>query len=111
MQDDAAAVDGLVFVHQGSMAISTTTELCQAMLEITTSLLYPYIPPVFRIVECVCKVQALPVALSAATLACIEADVNVNAPKDTTEDAIQAQLHALSCMLGDAAIDLRSWKR
>jgi hypothetical protein len=108
MQEDASGVDALVFVHRGSAVISASAELCQATLEVTSSLMYPYIPPVFRVVEATCKAHGSTVPVSAAVLACIEADVNVNVPRDSPEDPIKPQLHALVAMLGDAAANLRS---
>ena len=87
------ANNGVEYTHRGSLKLQTAGAEAVVTFQLIISLLYPYKSPVFRVVSAVAAVGgAATMPLPLAEVACIEARVNLEAPRLDAERPLLAQL-------------------
>jgi hypothetical protein len=103
VQDEADEEARLAYVHEGNILVESNGSEAAVQINVTSSLLYPYIAPVFRIVTACAKVDTSLISLPLSAIACIEAEVNVTVPTQHQQDPLPAQLTHLCSAIAAAA--------
>lgn len=92
------------YTHGGTLVVTTARgDSCSAQFRVTSSLMYPFVAPVFHVSSASCKVRGAAQSLSAARVAEIEARVNVSVSERHAEEPLPAQAGVLCAALAEAA--------
>ena len=91
-------------MHEGSLVIDCGSGgEARLELRVTTSLMYPYVSPVLTVTAATVRSDGPSRAVPVATVAAVEAEVNVTVPAQHLDDPLPAQLAHL-CSAAAAAV-------
>ena len=83
--------------------VTTQGDSCAAQFRVTSSLMYPFVAPVFHVSSVSGKARGAQVSLSPACVAEIEARVNVTVSEQHAQEPMPAQVGVLCAALAHAA--------